>query len=158
MQVFKCMLLLRALIFVHTCKFCQFLYYSLAARLSIATGGEGSDTSGCVVSRAQINLLMAMMRQGLRDETFALFGLNTACYVVTKFLRPLVKHWRSHGRRAIVYIDDGICATSNVQEAEQHSAAIQLGISPKLDLFSTLTNPAWCHIRLVSALVSLLIW
>ena len=53
------------------------------------------------------------------------FGLSTACYVFTKLLRPLVKHWRSHGRRAIVYIDDGICAASNVWEAEQHSAAIQ---------------------------------
>ena len=25
------------------------------------------------------------------------FGLSTACYVFTKLLRPLVKHWRSMG-------------------------------------------------------------
>ena len=45
------------------------------------------------------------------------FGLSTACYVFTKLLRPLVKRWRSMGLRAIVYIDDGICASSSMQEA-----------------------------------------
>jgi hypothetical protein len=40
------------------------------------------------------------------------FGLSTACYVFTKPLRPLVKHWRSKGKRIVVYIDDGICASS----------------------------------------------
>ena len=40
------------------------------------------------------------------------FGLATACYVFTILVRPLVKHWRSQGLRAIVYIDDGICAAS----------------------------------------------
>ena len=54
-----------------------------------------------------------------------LFGLSTACYVFTKLLRPLVKHWRSKGIRAIVYIDDGICAASSIQEAEWHSAVLQ---------------------------------
>ena len=48
------------------------------------------------------------------------FGLATACYVFTKLLRPLVKRWRSHGLRAIVYIDDGICAAST--EAESKAA------------------------------------
>ena len=48
--------------------------YSLGARLSMATGGEGSssDASGSGVSRAQMDLLMATMRQGLRDEMSAL--------------------------------------------------------------------------------------
>ena len=45
------------------------------------------------------------------------FGLSTACYVFTKLLRPLIKHWRSMGLRAIVYIDDGICASSSQSEA-----------------------------------------
>ena len=53
------------------------------------------------------------------------FGLSTACYVFTKVLRPLVKHWRSQGRRAVIYIDDGICAASNVQDAACNSQAIQ---------------------------------
>ena len=41
------------------------------------------------------------------------FGLASACYVFTKLLRPLVKRWRSKGIRAIVYIDDGIVASSS---------------------------------------------
>ena len=44
------------------------------------------------------------------------FGLSTACYVFTKLLRPLVKRWRSKGLRCIVYIDDGICASSDRQQ------------------------------------------
>ena len=54
------------------------------------------------------------------------FGLSTACYVFTKLLRPLVKHWRSKGIRAIIYIDNGICAASSIQEAEWHSAVTVL--------------------------------
>ena len=53
------------------------------------------------------------------------FGLSTACYVFTKLLRPLVKYWRAKGRRVIVYIDDGIGAASILQEAVEHSTAIQ---------------------------------
>ena len=36
------------------------------------------------------------------------FGLNIACYLFTKLLRPLVKKWRSMGIKAILYVDDGI--------------------------------------------------
>ena len=36
------------------------------------------------------------------------FRLATACYVFTKFLRPLVKYWRSRGIRSVLYLDDGI--------------------------------------------------
>ena len=36
------------------------------------------------------------------------FGLSTACYVFTKVLRPLVKHWRPQGIKTIIHIDDGI--------------------------------------------------
>ena len=50
------------------------------------------------------------------------FGLSTACYVFTKLLRPLVKHWMAKGIRAI---DDGICAASSTQEAERYSVILQ---------------------------------
>ena len=53
------------------------------------------------------------------------FGLSTACYVFTKLLRPLVKRWRSRGIKAIVYIDDGICAAPSAQKVAQHSTEIQ---------------------------------
>ena len=52
-------------------------------------------------------------------------GLSTACYVFTKLLRPLVKRWRSRGIKAIVYIDDGICAAPSAQKVAQHSTEIQ---------------------------------
>ena len=42
------------------------------------------------------------------------FGLSTACYVFTKLLRPLVRHWRSFGYRVILYIDDGIAIASSL--------------------------------------------
>ena len=36
------------------------------------------------------------------------FGLSTACYVFTKLLRPIIRHWRGRGLKAIIYLDDGI--------------------------------------------------
>lgn len=44
-------------------------------------------------------------------------GLCSACYIFTKLLRPLVKRWRSNGIRSIVYLDDGINASSNFSSA-----------------------------------------
>ena len=37
-------------------------------------------------------------------------GLSTACYFFTKLLRPLVKFWRCHGFKVVVYLDYGICS------------------------------------------------
>ena len=38
----------------------------------------------------------------------------------TKLLRPLVKRWRAMGIRVILYIDDGICASSTHSQCCQH--------------------------------------
>ena len=45
------------------------------------------------------------------------FGLSTAPYVFTKLLRPLVRLWRGKGHKAILYLDDGICAVAGEREA-----------------------------------------
>ena len=45
------------------------------------------------------------------------FRLASACYVFTKLLRPLIKHWRGQGLRAILYLDDGIVAVSGKDAA-----------------------------------------
>ena len=45
------------------------------------------------------------------------FGLATACYLFTKLLRPLVKHWRQQGLRVVIYLDDGIVAVKGEQAA-----------------------------------------
>jgi len=47
------------------------------------------------------------------------FGLSTACFVFTKLLCPLVKHWRSQGLKIVVYLDDGLCATQGKANAER---------------------------------------
>ena len=44
------------------------------------------------------------------------FGLSTACYLFTKLMRPLIRHWRGRGLKAIIYLDDGIVA---VKEREK---------------------------------------
>ncbi|XP_032241702.1 uncharacterized protein LOC116620164 [Nematostella vectensis] len=36
------------------------------------------------------------------------FGLSSACFCFTKFLRPLVKRWRSMGHVSFLYLDDGL--------------------------------------------------
>ena len=45
------------------------------------------------------------------------FGLSTAPYVFTKLLRSLVGLWRGKGHKAILYLDDGICAVAGEREA-----------------------------------------
>ena len=49
------------------------------------------------------------------------FGLSSAPYVFTKMMRPLVRLWRSKGLKAVVYLDDGICALQNEIEARTAS-------------------------------------
>ena len=45
------------------------------------------------------------------------FGLLSAPYVFTKMMRPLVKLWRRKCLKVEVYLDDGICALQNENEA-----------------------------------------
>ena len=47
------------------------------------------------------------------------FGLSTACYLFTKLMRPLVRHWRGRGLKAIVYPDDGIVAINGERRAQE---------------------------------------
>ena len=53
------------------------------------------------------------------------FGINSAAYIFTKTLRPVVKHWRSKGIKCIMYLDDGICGCSSFQKAVEISQIIQ---------------------------------
>ena len=52
------------------------------------------------------------------------FGLSTACYFFTKLLRPLVKFWRGHNFKVVVYLDDGIYSIP-ADRAEVASELIQ---------------------------------
>ena len=53
------------------------------------------------------------------------FGLATACYIFTKLIRPLVKHWRGKGLRTVVYLDDGIVAANGLEAAERASVMVK---------------------------------
>ena len=53
------------------------------------------------------------------------FGLSTACYVFTKLLRPLVKHWCGRGLKTIIYLDDGIIAVKGEVEANIESRKVK---------------------------------
>ena len=57
--------------------------------------------------------------------TVLLFGLSTACYLFTKLMRPLIRHWQGRELKAIVYLDDGIVAVKGEQTAIQESARVK---------------------------------
>ena len=56
---------------------------------------------------------------------FVIFGLSTSPYVFTKFLRPVVAHWRSQGIIISVYLDDGIGADSSKALCSLKSQLVQ---------------------------------
>ena len=53
------------------------------------------------------------------------FGLSTACYFLTKLLRPLVRYWRGRGLKAIIYLDDGIVAVRGFERALQEGSLVK---------------------------------
>ena len=53
------------------------------------------------------------------------FGLSTACYVFTKMLRPLIRHWRGKGIGCVLYIDDGIAMAQGREEANTESKVVK---------------------------------
>ena len=54
------------------------------------------------------------------------FGLSSACYLFTKLMRPLIRHWRGRGLKAILYLDDGIVAIKDREQALRESAQVKL--------------------------------
>ena len=53
------------------------------------------------------------------------FGLATACYVLTKLLRPLTRYWRAQGLKVVIYLDDGIVAAKGFEAANRASLIIR---------------------------------
>ena len=52
------------------------------------------------------------------------FGLATAPFIVTKLLRPLIKHWRAQGKHILIYLD-GFGSASTCNAASALSTAMQ---------------------------------
>jgi hypothetical protein len=66
------------------------------------------------------------------------FGLSTAGHVFTKVVRVLVKHWRSHALKLVVFLDDGICTNEDkhvlsLQSKQIKSDLIASGFVPNVD-------------------------
>ena len=53
------------------------------------------------------------------------FGQSTGPYIFTKVIRPLVKHWRSKAIRIVVYLDDGLGASSTFDAATKQSLSVR---------------------------------
>jgi hypothetical protein len=53
------------------------------------------------------------------------FGLRDVPYIFTKVLRPLVKHWRSHGMKCCMYLDDGIGFALDFQRCKEESIHVR---------------------------------
>ena len=45
--------------------------------------------------------------------TVLCFGLTSGPFIFTKLLRPLVRHWRGHGIKIAVFLDDGAGTNQN---------------------------------------------
>ncbi len=57
--------------------------------------------------------------------TVAPFGLNTLPQVFTKLLKPLVKRWRDAGLHIFLFLDDGLGACEEEEEAEYFSHMVR---------------------------------
>ena len=70
------------------------------------------------------------------------FGLSTACYLFTKLLRPLIRYWRGHGLKAIIYLDDGIVAVQGFERA-LHESMLVKGDLEKAGLVVNVEKSEW---------------
>ena len=52
-------------------------------------------------------------------------GLCDLPWLFTKIFRVLVKHWRSHGMQLCLYLDDGWCFSSSIEQLLAHSYHIR---------------------------------
>ena len=43
-------------------------------------------------------------------------------------MRPLIRHWRGRGLKAIVYLDDGIVAIKDKKQALKESVQVRLDL------------------------------
>ena len=74
------------------------------------------------------------------------FGLSTACYAFTKFMRPLVKYWRSRGLRTVLYLDDGIVAVKGKENADRESSLVRQDLT-KAGLIANDAKSQWTPVK-----------
>ena len=59
------------------------------------------------------------------------FGLSSACNILTKITRPLVKKWRGEGKQVLMYLDDGLGCHSD------KDACLSIAMEIKQDLIDS---------------------
>ena len=69
--------------------------------------------------------------------TVLLFGLVSACYILTKLLHPLVWCWRANGLKIVTFLNDGLCAVADYSPAVKAS----LLVHSTLDYDGIVTQP-----------------
>ena len=74
------------------------------------------------------------------------FGLSTACYAFTKFMRPLVKYWRGRGLRTVLYLDDGIVAVRGKESADRESYQVRQDLA-KAGLIANEAKSQWTPVK-----------
>ena len=53
------------------------------------------------------------------------FGLSTAPYIFTEVCRPLVKLWRFHGIKMVLYVDDGFSTVNSHKQYQENSIFVK---------------------------------
>ena len=53
------------------------------------------------------------------------FGLSVGPYIISQVMRPLVKYWHSKAIRIVVYLDDGISATTKFSKCQGNSLLVR---------------------------------
>lgn len=86
------------------------------------------------------------------------FGLSSAPYLFTKLFKPLVKMWRSRGTTIMVYLDDGLGASSNeiackIVSLQVHSEGLVFSLMNK-NVIGIPLNPSFIwELTLIPSLV-----
>lgn len=58
------------------------------------------------------------------------FGLSSAPFIFTKFLKPFEAHYAAHGIPIAIFFDDGIGAGSSLEAAKSNSFLVRFELSP----------------------------
>eukprot|EP00731_Ephydatia_muelleri_P033190 Em0026g10a len=94
-----------------------------AGPLSVLENATGKQR--LVLNLRHVNQFVWKQKFKYEDLRIAMMLFRPAPYVFSKLMRVLVRRWRSKGLKAIMYLDDGICAVKGKAEAERASAWVR---------------------------------
>ena len=74
------------------------------------------------------------------------FGLATACYVFTKLLQPLTKFWGAQRLKAVIYLGDGIVASTGFEAATRASLVVRDSLQ-RSGLVANVQKSTWTPVQ-----------